>query len=121
MQRKKLGVWLVPSLLLILAIAFVVAGCGGDDETTTTTAAPATETTAGDGGGVDGAALFSANCSSCHGAGGEGGVGPDIRGEDNVERVKEQVTNGGGAMPAFGDTLSAEEIAAVAEYVTTLQ
>jgi hypothetical protein len=33
--------------------------------------------------------------------------------------VKTQVTNGGGGMPAFGGTLSAAEIQAVADYVAS--
>jgi mono/diheme cytochrome c family protein len=31
--------------------------------------------------------------------------------------VIEQITNGGGGMPAFGDQLSTEEIAAIADHV----
>jgi mono/diheme cytochrome c family protein len=35
-----------------------------------------------------------------------------------VEEVEEQVRNGGGGMPAFGDQLSDAEIEAVATYVS---
>lgn len=113
-------------LVLALAPAALLLGCGGDSATTTT-AAPTTETTApttettGGGSAIDAAALYSTNCSSCHGADGSGGVGPDLRAEDNTERITAQVTNGGGSMPAFGDKLSAEEISALADYVVGLE
>jgi mono/diheme cytochrome c family protein len=120
MHRTHHGILLVPFLALTLVLAFALVGCGGDDETTTT-AAPATETTAAAGGDIDAAAIFAANCATCHGAGGEGGVGPDLRGEDNTDRIVTQVTNGGGAMPAFGDKLSGDEISALADYVISLE
>jgi cytochrome c551 len=66
--------------------------------------------------------LFSDNCSSCHGADGTGGNGgPDlttIPSAQDVAAVVEQITNGGGGMPAFGGQLSEEEIQALAQYVT---
>ena len=119
MHRKLLSVRLAPVALLVVALVLLFAGCGGDTETTTT-AAPSTETTAPQSD-IDAAALFSANCASCHGAGGEGGIGPELLGEDDVARIETQVANGGGSMPAFGATLSAEEISALAEYVVGLQ
>jgi mono/diheme cytochrome c family protein len=68
-----------------------------------------------------GAAVFSENCSTCHGATGEGGNGgPDLNTmplAKTEEGVIQQVTNGGGGMPPFGGTLSEEEIKSVAAYV----
>ena len=75
------------------------------------------------GGGVpaEGAVVFSENCSTCHGATGHGGNGgPDLRTmplAQSEEGAIQQVTNGGGGMPAFGGTLSEEEIENVAAYV----
>jgi mono/diheme cytochrome c family protein len=76
------------------------------------------------GGGGDpeaGAVVFSENCSVCHGATGHGGNGgPDLRTmplAQSEEGAIQQVTNGGGGMPAFGGTLSEEEIENVAAYV----
>jgi mono/diheme cytochrome c family protein len=114
--------WLraVPLLMIVAALALAVVGCGGDSATTTT-ASPATDTTASGGGDIDAAALYSANCASCHGAGGEGGVGPDLRGETDIAFIEGQVTNGGGSMPAYGDELSADEISAIATYVVGLE
>ena len=65
--------------------------------------------------------MFSENCSTCHGATGHGGNGgPDLRTmplAQSTEGAEIQVTNGGGGMPAFGGTLSEEEIKNVAAYV----
>jgi mono/diheme cytochrome c family protein len=68
-----------------------------------------------------GAAVFSENCSTCHGATGEGGNGgPDLKTmplAQTEEGTIQQVTNGGGGMPPFGGTLSEDEIKSVAAYV----
>jgi mono/diheme cytochrome c family protein len=68
-----------------------------------------------------GAAVFSENCSTCHGATGNGGNGgPDLTTmplAQTEEGAIQQVTNGGGGMPAFSGVLSEEEIKSVAAYV----
>jgi quinohemoprotein ethanol dehydrogenase len=65
--------------------------------------------------------VFSENCSTCHGATGMGGNGgPDLTTMPKAKEqagAEEQVTNGGGGMPAFKGTLSEEEIKNVAAYV----
>lgn len=79
----------------------------------------------GNGGDdTDGEALFaSAGCAGCHtlaAAGADGTVGPSL--DDTkppLELVVDRVTNGKGGMPAFGGQLSAEQIDAIAEYVTS--
>ena len=109
-----------------------VAGCGGDDDdesegaATATAADTAGSATGGEdtGGAVDGAAVFaSAGCGNCHtlaAANATGNVGPNLdEAMPDTEAVAEQVTNGGGGMPAFADQLSEEEIQAVAEYVSS--
>jgi mono/diheme cytochrome c family protein len=77
--------------------------------------------TAAGGDAESGAVVFSENCSTCHGATGHGGNGgPDLRTmplAQSEEGAIQQVTNGGGGMPAFGGTLSEEEIENVAAYV----
>jgi cytochrome c6 len=74
-------------------------------------------------GGTDGKSIFTANCSSCHtlaDAGTSGTVGPNLdEAKPPKELVVERVTNGKGAMPSFKDTLSPEQIQAVAEYVSS--
>ena len=102
------------------------------EETTTeetTTEAEETTTQAGGGGGGGNASLiaqgeqvFSDNCAVCHGPTGQGGsAGPDLRTAPKAQSVNtaiDQVTNGGGGMPPFGDQLSETQIRAVATYVT---
>ena len=68
-----------------------------------------------------GAEVFATNCSVCHGDDGHGGGGgPDLttmpKAQNEPEAI-EQVTNGGGGMPAFGEQLSEEEIENVAAFV----
>ena len=110
--------------LLLLALVLVatagVAACGDEEtpaatpEATPTATTPAsTPTQAAD----DPAALFTDNCAGCHGADGSGGNGPDLRGEDNVDGIAEQVREGGGGMPAFSGELTDAQIQALAEYV----
>lgn len=67
---------------------------------------------------IDGEQLFGDNCSGCHGlSGGGGNGGPNLADEDDVQANMEQIKNGGGGMPAFGDQLSDEEIKALASWV----
>jgi mono/diheme cytochrome c family protein len=95
------------------ALAF--AGCGGGDgsggEATTTTG----------GGAASGEQIFTSNCGGCHtlqAAGTNGTTGPNLDDlKPDEATVEQQVRNGGGGMPAFGDRLSGEEITAVASYV----
>lgn len=77
-----------------------------------------------DPGEADGKALFaSSGCGGCHAladANASGAVGPSLDdAKPTRELVVDRVTNGLGGMPAFADTLSAEQIDALAEYVST--
>jgi mono/diheme cytochrome c family protein len=70
---------------------------------------------------LGGAMLFAANCATCHGSVGGGGVGPRLFGGVVVGRLSEdgeiaKVTGGGPVMPAFGAVLSPEEIRQVVAY-----
>lgn len=88
---------------------------------TGTAATPAAGATAGDA--TAGAAVFSQNCSVCHGPRGlGGGGGPNLTTMPlarTVAGVTQQVTNGGGGMPAFRGQLSDRQIADVAAFVTS--
>jgi mono/diheme cytochrome c family protein len=80
-------------------------------------------TTGGDGTSADGEAIFAeAGCGGCHtleAAGATGTVGPNLDDtKPSKELVIDRVTNGKGAMPSFKDSYSAEQIAAVADYVS---
>jgi mono/diheme cytochrome c family protein len=72
---------------------------------------------------TDGKSIFSANCGSCHtlaDAGTTGTVGPNLdESRPSKDLVVDRVTNGQGAMPSFSDSLDAQQIEAVAAYVST--
>ncbi len=67
--------------------------------------------------------VFGANCARCHGADGRGGIGPNIAGAESEQAFPDPadeialIQTGRGGMPAFGDNLSEEEIAAVVDYL----
>ena len=83
-----------------------------------------------------GRAVFAANCSQCHGSGAAGAKGyPNLLDNDwlwggSIEDIAYSVTNGirnehspdarWTEMPAFGEILSKEEIAAVVEHVRAI-
>jgi alcohol dehydrogenase (cytochrome c) len=73
------------------------------------------------GDAAAGKMVFSENCSVCHGATGHGGNGgPDLTTQPKAKTLNgsiEQVTEGGGGMPAFAELLSTKEIEDVAAYV----
>ena len=98
----------------------------GTTETTTSETTTTATTPAGKGDPTAGKQVFLsvAACGGCHtlaDAGSSGNVGPNL---DDVmpsyDKVVTQVTNGGGAMPPFKDTLSAQQIADVAAYVSSV-
>ncbi len=99
-----------------------------ETETTesTETETETTETTetggAVEGDPVAGKTVFVANCGTCHtlaDAGTSGTIGPNLDdSQPSAELVVDRVTNGAGAMPPFADTLSEQQIADVAAYVS---
>ncbi len=103
----------------VASVAGLPASAGGGETGGETGAAGGTRETGGD----DGAAVFAeAGCGSCHtfeAAGSTGTIGPNLdEASPSTELAIERVTEGMGAMPAFGDQLSPEQIRAVAEYVS---
>jgi mono/diheme cytochrome c family protein len=66
-------------------------------------------------------AVFAASCGGCHvleAAGTSGTTGPNLdESKVSLEEAVEQIANGGGGMPAFGDDLGDEQVRALAEYV----
>jgi len=72
-------------------------------------------------GGRDGKSVYQARCAACHGARGEGGVGPRLQGNPILkakEAVREIVLQGRGTMPAV--PLSPEELSALLDYLDSL-
>jgi len=69
-----------------------------------------------------GKAIFQTRCAACHGADGGGGFGPALRGGvvvsdfPNVADQEAVVARGRGSMPAFADSLTPQQIAAVVDY-----
>ncbi len=75
-----------------------------------------------------GASVFSANCTSCHGSNGGGGVGPNLTDDAyiNVKTVTDihaVIAEGAnnGAMPAWGKRLHPNEIVLLSSYVASLR
>jgi mono/diheme cytochrome c family protein len=72
-------------------------------------------------GGKDGKSVYQARCAACHGARGEGGVGPRLQGNPILkakEAVREIVLQGRGTMPAV--PLSEAELKALLDYLDSL-
>ena len=85
------------------------------------TSPPTTSAPAPSGGGSGRALFLSSACGSCHtlaAAGTSSQAGPNLdQAQPSAEQVVERVTNGGGGMPAFGGSLTAAQIRAIADYV----
>ena len=104
-----------------LGLAACGSGGGGDEPTSTPSTTAATTGTLG-GDAQAGAAVWEeANCGGCHTletAGSTGAVGPNLDDlKPDFTTIVTQVTNGGSGMPAFGDSLTAQQINDVAAYV----
>jgi cytochrome c553 len=98
-------------------VAVFVARCAGNADDPACAPEGGGEITA-----TDGAEIFAqAGCGSCHvlaAAGSTGEIGPNLdEAKPTVELAIDRITNGRGAMPAFGGQLSEEQIRAVAEFV----
>ncbi|MCP9487924.1 MAG: cytochrome c [Gaiellaceae bacterium MAG52_C11] len=131
---------------LALAVAGGLTACGGSEETSATpetvegtlpaTTAGTTETeteTTGttteteptstvEGDAAAGESVWaSAGCGGCHtleAANSSGNVGPNLdEAQPDAALTTDRVTNGMGAMPAFGDQLNEKQIADVVAYV----
>ncbi len=95
----------------------------------TSTAAAATKpaaspsATTGAGGNVSaGQTVYQQNCNSCH-PNGQAGVGPALAGKNlSADRIKAQVRNGGGGMPAFSSSqISDQQLNDLVAYVQSLK
>jgi mono/diheme cytochrome c family protein len=118
--KRLVNVVQVAAVVCTLAFAVLLFANEPDD------GSPTTASSAGTTAAPNGAAVFANRCASCHGSDGGGGLGPQLSGGRVVARfpdIADQIaviTNGRGGMPGFGSRLSAQEIAAVAEYTRTL-
>ncbi|HEU0303695.1 MAG TPA: cytochrome c [Gaiellaceae bacterium] len=127
----------LPAIAATVAVAAALAGCGYEGQTTAspetvegpvpteTTETTPTDTTPGlTGDPAAGKAVFTTNCGSCHvlsDAGTSGTVGPNLdESQPDKALVVDRVTNGQGIMPPFAGTLTEQQIADVAAYVSTV-
>jgi mono/diheme cytochrome c family protein len=102
--------------LAVVAAATTFAACSGSS-------APPTPT---DPVLAQGQTIYNQKCASCHGTGGNGGMGPKLAGVvanryPDIEDQKAVIAEGKGSMPGFaseggGSGLSDDEITAVARY-----
>lgn len=83
--------------------------------------------TGGGGSAQAGAAVFQKNCVACHGAQGQGGIGPDLRDATwihggTLPQIQQVVSQGvvEKGMLAWGPILGPEQVAHVAAYVHSL-
>jgi cytochrome c551 len=101
---------------LWMASALVAVGCGGEGSQSTEERVDAIVALEGDV--AAGEAIYDAECASCHGAEGEGGVGPAmeevVAGHDEWAMV-DVLVRGVGGMPSFDD-LDDQSIADVTAY-----
>ncbi|WP_227793546.1 c-type cytochrome [Paenibacillus guangzhouensis] len=123
-ERKVINLKRTAAILFSCMIIISLSACGG-----ATSKAPETNKEgAGAGTGtttttkVDAEAVFKANCVSCHGNNLEGAVGPNLQkvgGKLSKGDIDAVVTNGRGGMPSFKGQLSSEEIAGIADWLST--
>jgi mono/diheme cytochrome c family protein len=123
-RRKRVPIWALPALVALPLWAIFYAGTLEPKKSHTQTLVE------------EGSTVFAANCASCHGATGGGGVGPQLSGgavlatfPDPVDQVRWVITGSAGAkggkygaagkpskggMPSFGlqKTLTLEQIVA---------
>lgn len=106
--------------LVIYGAILLCAGAVG--ARTQQSASPETNTTPAPPPLTDGPTIFrERGCAQCHIIRGVGGTkGPGLSGVGRrlkKDRLEDQIVHGGGAMPAFGDALPAQEIQALVKYL----
>lgn len=114
--------------MLALAIAglmLIAAACGGaKNNNAPESPAPPAESNApaGNQGTTDATAesVYKQQCVGCHAADLSGGVGPNLQkvgGQMSADQISTQIQNGGGGMPPFKNTLTADEITALTNWL----
>jgi mono/diheme cytochrome c family protein len=99
-----------------------LAGCGGGGSSRGGTSPLPTGANAHNSALLAGRTIFTAQCASCHGLGGQGNLGPAFTGGRllrDFPNPQDQVTfvsQGRGVMPAFSGILSHAQIESVVAY-----
>jgi len=142
--------FVVVAMAIAVAALFnaLIVGCGGGGSQSTEGTQSTTETTQGGGetsgsteatdgamaAAPDGAKIYAERCALCHGPNGKGdgpasaGLDPKPRNHTDgaymnkltSEEISNVIHNGKGAMPAWKEVLTDEEIAAVIKHVRSL-
>ena len=108
--------------VLGIGAALVLSACGGGGGPSAPTSPLPTGAQANDATLLAGRKVFSAECASCHGARGQGGVGPTfqdgklLRDFPNAEDQVAFVTQGKGIMPSFAGVLTHSQLESVVAY-----
>ncbi len=103
---------------------WLAGGQAGGSITTTTLPAEGDEEPGAET--EQGAEVYASNCAACHGAELEGGIGPALGAGSGAAAMTDEdltgvITGGEGAMPGFGSTLTAEEIAGAVAFLRSVQ
>lgn len=114
-------------IFCLLLIAALAACAGKKDDAGTASPAPGApngETGKQPATTVDAEALFKQHCLSCHGANLEGKLGGNtnltkVGGKLSKDQIATKIENGGNGMTAFRNTLSADQIDALADWLST--
>jgi len=112
--------WFAVALLAAFGIAMTACG-GGKDGKGGETNAPQGQNGGADSVAAQGEKIYKANCVSCHGADLGGGLGPELRNADerlSADELFTVIKEGRGRMPAFGGSLSDDEIRALVEWMS---
>ena len=103
----------------------VILTTGLDNDDPAIVSVPEDAAASGGAPGDHGKAIFAQYCSACHGASGEGSVGPALKGESTKKSVAEAVAfikDPKAPMPKlFPAPLSEKDVADVAQFVETLR
>jgi len=104
-------------IFFVLITAISAIGCGGAD---TNSNKPSGDSKPA----LPGETVYISHCKLCHGSKGDLGISGAANLKISllsIDEVKNVVTNGRKAMPAWGKQLSAEQIQQVSEYVITFR
>lgn len=105
-----------------IALLLLLAGCSGQDSRPATGSVAAKQLSSNN----QPQKLYAEMCASCHGPDGRGGVGPDLSasryryGKQSSEIEQSIMQGRPGGMPAFASHLTAEQAAALAEYLRSM-
>jgi mono/diheme cytochrome c family protein len=124
-----LVVFIAIGLVVLIILALVVAlSIGGNNGSSSGNNNGTVSETVREG--FEPATQFALRCAACHGPRGSGGItaapklagGAVVRAFPNIDDEVAFVTNGRGAMPAFGKNhgLNAAELRAIVDYTRTL-